>query len=71
MFWEKKKNIFGRYFKEHNTIYVTKEIFSRPDYFAHELAHHFYYICNVSFITKEAEEDRVYMFQDFYYERTK
>jgi hypothetical protein len=62
---------FGRYFTISNTVYVIHEVFSRPDYLAHELAHYFYDECGIEFKNDDAEHVKVYKFQDLYKKRYK
>ena len=61
-----KRGVFGRYFRARATIYITQEMLKRTDFFAHELAHHFYYSCGKSWGSDDAEEARAYEFQRLY-----
>lgn len=57
---------FGRYFREENILYITKEaaLYNTGE-LAHELAHYFYDVCGIKFLSDELEHDRVRMFQKF------
>lgn len=58
---------FGRYFTP-KTIYIIHEVYSHPEYLAHELAHYFYDRCGIG-LDADTEQNRAYRFQDLYRER--
>ena len=66
IFYGAKPNQFGRYMFWDRTIYIVRDMFSRPEWLAHELAHHFYQDCNINFASLEAEHKEVYDFQEYY-----
>ena len=57
---------FGRYFRDEDVIYITKEAaLYHTALFAHELTHYFYDMCGVKFFSDDLEHDRIRMFQKF------
>lgn len=61
-----KTGVFGRYFRARDTVFITPEMFNRPEFFAHELAHHFYYSCGQNLGSDDNEEVMAYKFQEYY-----
>lgn len=57
--------VFGRYFWRKNLLYITSEVFSNPEYLAHELAHYFYDECGL-WRGRLEEERRAYRFQELF-----
>ncbi len=58
--------IYGRYFRENEHIYLTLEATKNKKYFAHEMAHYLYDVCNMKFSSSKEEHKEIDKFlKDF------
>ena len=60
---------FGRYFSSSNILYIIPDMFNKPEYLAHELAHYFYDECKIKFLNDKEEHKKVNKFERLYKER--
>jgi hypothetical protein len=62
--------VVGRYFEITPAIYITPQAFNNnTEDLAHELAHYFYDMCSVEFISEEAEDAKIYEFEKYFLNR--